>query len=433
MAQMVVDERIHETANITGTGEYTLAGAATGKQPLSVIGANNYAPIFVTDDINWEFGLLTYVSGPGRAQRTHIFASSNGGAAVNWNNATVKLKCGWPAFLTQHRQVSKSVAGSSNVTLTALEQRCKQLILTGALTGNIQVIVDDTKWGWTIYNNTSGAYTLTVKTASGTGVMIKQGKRAAVECDGANVVPLTNQNLIRGAFLTRSSNTILGLDNHGDTINVTASYTQTLGAAATLGENWFTDFIVDSGATLTIDPNSTETVDGSATKAIVGPAQGRLVCTGSAFRTIGFVTADAPVAGDVLRAVTATDAGGTTTSTSLVNVNGSNKSITPRNAESTLLIEVTFQGSIGVVGGVNTTAYFQLYDVENAVLIGANYFLSAPSGAGGNGAQAPITVRASISNSVTTARSFQLRARTDNSSGAAGAQNMLWSITEIKS
>lgn len=189
MPQMVIDERIHETANITGTGEYMLGGAATGKQPLSVIGANNYAPLFITDDINWEAGLYTYVSGPGRAQRTHVVKSSNGGAAVNWNNANVKIKCGWPAWLTDHRQVSKSVAGSSNVTLTALEQRCRQLVLTGALTGNINVIVDDTKWGWDIHNNTSGAFTLTIKTASGSGVAVAQGKRARLLCDGTDVVP----------------------------------------------------------------------------------------------------------------------------------------------------------------------------------------------------------------------------------------------------
>lgn len=197
MPAMVIDERIHETANITGTGEYTLAGAATGKQPLSVIGANNYAPLFVTDDINWELGLYTYVSGPGRAQRTHVVRSSNGGAAVNWNNANVKIKCGWPAWLTDHRQVSKSVAGSSNVTLTALEQRCRQLVLTGALTGDIEVIVDETRWYWTVFNNTTGDYTLTVKTASGNGVKVDRGARAELLCDGTDVV---SADLVEKAF-----------------------------------------------------------------------------------------------------------------------------------------------------------------------------------------------------------------------------------------
>lgn len=89
-------------------------------------------------------------------------------------------------------------------------------------------------------------------------------------------------------ILTRSSNTILGASDRGKTIIVTASFTQTLSAAATLGDGWHCNFIIDSGATLTLDPNSTETVDGSATKAIAGPAQGRLVCNGTLFRTEGF-------------------------------------------------------------------------------------------------------------------------------------------------
>lgn len=189
MPALVLDDRIYETSVTTGTGEYTLAGAVTGFQPASVIGADNYLFGFVTDDTNWEAGIYTYVSGPDRLQRTHVVSSSNADAAVNWGAGTKKLRCGWPAFMALPRQVSKSVAGAADVTLTALEQRCHQLILTGALTGNINVIVDTTKWGWEIYNNTSGSFSLTVKTAAGTGVVVPQGTRMLLLCDGTNVAP----------------------------------------------------------------------------------------------------------------------------------------------------------------------------------------------------------------------------------------------------
>lgn len=187
MPALVLDERIYETSATTGTGEYTLAGAVTGFQPASVIGANNYCYYFATDDTNWESGVGTYVSGPDRLQRTHVLASSNGDAAVNWGAGTKKIRCGPLAAFGAPRQTSKSVAGSSDVTLTALEQRVDQLVLTGALTGNINVIVDTTKWRWTVYNNTSGAYTLTVKTSAGTGIEVPQGKRQELICDGVNV------------------------------------------------------------------------------------------------------------------------------------------------------------------------------------------------------------------------------------------------------
>lgn len=192
MAALVQDERIYETSTTTGSGEYTLAGAVTGFQPASVIGANNYLIGFVTDDTNWEAGIYTYVSGPDRLQRTHVVASSNGDAAVNWGAGTKKLRCGPIAYFASGRQQSKSVAGATDVTLSALEQRCDQLVLTGVLTGNINVIVDTTIWPWTVYNNTSGAFTLTVKTSAGTGVVVTQGKRTRLACDGTNVVSATD-------------------------------------------------------------------------------------------------------------------------------------------------------------------------------------------------------------------------------------------------
>lgn len=188
MPALVLDERIYETSVTTGTGEYTLAGAVTGFQPCSVLSNGNYGYFFITDDTNWEVVIGTYVSGPDRLQRTHVLASSNGDAAVNWGAGTKKIRCGLPAFYAQPKQTSKSVAGSADVTLTALEQRVQQLVLTGVLTGDIDVIVDTTKWAWEVYNNTSGSYTVTVKTSAGTGVVATQGKRSLLACDGTNVV-----------------------------------------------------------------------------------------------------------------------------------------------------------------------------------------------------------------------------------------------------
>jgi hypothetical protein len=62
------------------------------------------------------------------------------------------------------------------------------LEFTGALTGNINVIVTTTVNVYYVFNNTSGSYTLTVKTAAGTGVAVTQGNRTILECDGTNVV-----------------------------------------------------------------------------------------------------------------------------------------------------------------------------------------------------------------------------------------------------
>lgn len=84
-------------------------------------------------------------------------------------------------------RLSKSVAGGTDVTLTAAEARPRILEFTGLLTGNINVILPTEKTDRLVYNNTTGSYTLTVKTSGGSGVAVTQGKRAHLYCDGTNI------------------------------------------------------------------------------------------------------------------------------------------------------------------------------------------------------------------------------------------------------
>jgi hypothetical protein len=87
--------------------------------------------------------------------------------------------------------LTKNVAGAANVTLLATEAGYPILIFTGALTGNIAVIVPGATGNWVVINRTTGAFTLTVKTAAGTGVAVTQGKSIELTCDGTNVVQST--------------------------------------------------------------------------------------------------------------------------------------------------------------------------------------------------------------------------------------------------
>ena len=83
--------------------------------------------------------------------------------------------------------LAKSVTGGT-VTLTDLEASNPVIGFSGDLTSNLTVVVPTSvKRLWAIYNATTGAYTLTVKTASGTGVAVAQGKRNLVYTDGTNV------------------------------------------------------------------------------------------------------------------------------------------------------------------------------------------------------------------------------------------------------
>lgn len=87
--------------------------------------------------------------------------------------------------------LTKSVAGSANVTLTSTEARNPILVFTGALTGSIFVDIPATGRNreWTVFNNTTGAFTLTMRyNGAGTTVLIPQGQRLDIYHDGTNVL-----------------------------------------------------------------------------------------------------------------------------------------------------------------------------------------------------------------------------------------------------
>jgi hypothetical protein len=99
--------------------------------------------------------------------------------------------------------VSVNVAGSSNVTLTSnnsttntddstTDDQVHNAILefTGALTGNINVFTDAVESKYTVFNNTSGSYSLTFAPTGGTGVELTQGTKTFVYTDGTTMVDI---------------------------------------------------------------------------------------------------------------------------------------------------------------------------------------------------------------------------------------------------
>jgi hypothetical protein len=80
-----------------------------------------------------------------------------------------------------------SVAGTGNYTLSAGELGFASYVFTGILTGNRSVIVPDTVAPYRVRNATTGSFTLTVKTAAGTGVTVGQNEGKFLVSDGTNV------------------------------------------------------------------------------------------------------------------------------------------------------------------------------------------------------------------------------------------------------
>jgi hypothetical protein len=120
-------------------------------------------------------------------------ASNNGfwintSGAVNSTNPDA-LGAGWQPLATADGNTVAITGGT--VTLSAAQAATPYLQFTGALSSNATVVLPT--WSgsdWIISNATSGGYSLTVKTASGSGVTVPATGSAAptsVFCDGYNI------------------------------------------------------------------------------------------------------------------------------------------------------------------------------------------------------------------------------------------------------
>lgn len=96
---------------------------------------------------------------------------------------------GWaPSYRYDWTSITGLVGGTR--TLTLLEARSRVIVLTGTLGSNQIVELPASLREWLIINSTTGAFTLTCKTAAGTGVVVPNGggsNATQIYCDGTNV------------------------------------------------------------------------------------------------------------------------------------------------------------------------------------------------------------------------------------------------------
>lgn len=98
---------------------------------------------------------------------------------------------GWvPSYSYGFSSITGLTGGS--VTLTVSQHRRNTIVLAGTLTSNLQLIFPAHLREWRIVNQCAGAFTVTVKTAAGTGVVIPSGSfgsPVSVYGDGTNLYP----------------------------------------------------------------------------------------------------------------------------------------------------------------------------------------------------------------------------------------------------
>ena len=182
--------------------------------------------------------------------------------------------------------IEDAIAGVAAITMTdanytlttangaADQARQAVLIMSGTLSASRDVICPAKQKTYIIKNNTTGGQSIVLKTPSGTGVTVPNGRTMLVFCDGINVV--TGVDAL-------TSLSVAGTATVGGANVVTVSATQTL-TNKTLTAPVISS-IVNTG-TLTL-PTSTDTLVGRATtdtltnKTLTAPVISTIVNTGT--------------------------------------------------------------------------------------------------------------------------------------------------------
>lgn len=121
---------------------------------------------------------------------------------ANPENTNASLT-GWvPAFTYGTTDVTGLAA--ANVTLTALQAANERITLAGVLTANINLIFPAWSKSWTIVNNCTGAFSVTCKTPSGTGIAVAAGATVRIIGNGTNII--SNESPLIAGALQKSAN-----------------------------------------------------------------------------------------------------------------------------------------------------------------------------------------------------------------------------------
>lgn len=162
-----------------------------------------------------------------------------------------------------------AIGGTGTYTVSLDESRNAISRLTGVLTGNRDYVVPTRDKIYIIDNATTGAYTVTVKTSAGTGVVVEQGFKSIVYCDGTNVVmlsgtPLSPYRTATGSVTARITDSTIYCDATGGNVTITLP-------AASTALGWRCRFIrIDTSAnTVTIQRAGADDINNAATSKTI--------------------------------------------------------------------------------------------------------------------------------------------------------------------
>jgi hypothetical protein len=105
------------------------------------------------------------------------------------DSATASTAAGWVPDMT--RGVADITMSSTSYTLNPDQYGNPTISVSGTLTASVNLIFPAIVGEWTVINKTAGSFLLSVKTASGAGVVVKKNEPTKIYCDGTNIVQVT--------------------------------------------------------------------------------------------------------------------------------------------------------------------------------------------------------------------------------------------------
>lgn len=117
----------------------------------------------------------------------------------------------------------------TNVDYTNDQAKKAILYCNGALVGNLILEIPNASKTYWVYNNTTGSYTVSIKTNSGSAKTITQGAAANLYCDGSNTVVFLSPEVVPG---TGAPNTAGGAAASAISVSATGNLSSTNAQAA---------------------------------------------------------------------------------------------------------------------------------------------------------------------------------------------------------
>jgi hypothetical protein len=105
----------------------------------------------------------------------------------NSNDPEGSTPTGWVPDATNG--IAAVAMTSANVTLTPAQYGKTIIVISGTLSADLSLIFPNIAGMWLVANNCTGAYTVTCKTAAGTGVALPTGVVESVYGDATNINP----------------------------------------------------------------------------------------------------------------------------------------------------------------------------------------------------------------------------------------------------